>query len=463
MLQTLKRPPAFYRQLWHLSLPIALQNLITFSLGLIDTFMVSQLGNEEMAAVTAANIPVFIMTSLVFGLQSGLGILVSQYWGKRDVRNINRAMGVAAGIGGGIMLLLSLVFFFFPVAVMDLLSNRHALSLLGAPYLKWIGFAFLCNMLSSIYVSAQRSIGNPHFGMLLFAFSTVLNTLFNYVLIFGKLGFPALGVEGAAVATLLSRIVELVICVISALRGKRIPLDFACLFRPGGEMLRRFLRYSSTVVLSETLWGFGNSMMTVILGYTHNSVDMLAANAIMGNLSRLFLVLCSGLGSATSVMVGNAIGEEQDHAEVQSLAEGLLLFSVLVGVILSAVSLLLLPTLFCPVVFPLFQLYGEAASIATALAVANFLAIPINACAISGITGVLWAGGDVTRAMISDVTPQWVLAIPLTALTALVLQSNGWVIAFAMQTDGLLKVPLCLSRIHSRKWIHDVTVSKEEL
>lgn len=261
--------------------------------------MVSQLGNEEMAAVTAANIPVFIMTSLVFGLQSGLGILVSQYWGKRDIKNINRAMGVAAGIGAGIMLVLSLIFFFFPVAVMDLLSNRHALSLLGAPYLKWIGFAFLCNMLSSVYVSAQRSVGNPHFGMLLFAFSTVLNTLFNYVLIFGKLGFPALGVEGAAIAT--------------------------------------------------------------------------------------------------------------------------------------------------------------------ALAVANFLAIPINACAISGITGVLWAGGDVTRAMISDVTPQWVLAIPLTALTALVLHANCWVVAFAMQADGLLKVPLCLSRIHSRKWIHDVTVSKEEL
>ena len=150
------RNPGFYKRLWTLSLPVILQNLITFSLGLIDTFMVSQLGNKEMAAVTTANVPVFLLISIVFGVQSGLGILVSQYWGKGDTRSINRAIGVAAFIGTGITVVLAVVFFLFPVQVMDLLSNSHELSLLGAPYLRVIGFSYVFNMLSSIYFRPRR-------------------------------------------------------------------------------------------------------------------------------------------------------------------------------------------------------------------------------------------------------------------------------------------------------------------
>ena len=111
MLNHLRREPGFYKRLWKLSLPIILQNLITFSLGLIDTFMVSQLGNEEMAAVTTANVPVFLLISIVFGVQSGLGILVSQYWGSGDVKSINRALGVASFIGTGITAVLAVLFF----------------------------------------------------------------------------------------------------------------------------------------------------------------------------------------------------------------------------------------------------------------------------------------------------------------------------------------------------------------
>ena len=206
MFHYLRRSPGFYKRLWKLSLPVILQNLITYSLGLIDTFMVSQLGNEEMAAVSSANVPVFLLISIVFGVQSGLGILVSQYWGKGDLKSINRAMGVACFIGTGITVVLALVMALFPVQVMDLLSNRHDLSLLGAPYLQVIGFSYVFNMLSSIYASAQRSVERPNFGMLLFGFSTLLNTGLNYLLIFGHGGLPALGVRGAAVATLLSRV-----------------------------------------------------------------------------------------------------------------------------------------------------------------------------------------------------------------------------------------------------------------
>ena len=229
MFQALKRDKAFYSYLVRLTAPIALQNLITFSLGLIDTLMVSQLGNNEMAAVTAANVPVFLLISIVFGVQSGVGILISQYWGKRDLKSISRAIGVASFLGVALALVVAVVLFLWPVQIMDLMSNKHHLSLLGAPYLRVIGFSYVFNMLSSIYASAQRSVENSSFGMKLFGMSTVLNTGMNYLLIFGKCGFPMLGVEGAAIATLLSRVAEFVVCLICALRSRVIPLDWKAL------------------------------------------------------------------------------------------------------------------------------------------------------------------------------------------------------------------------------------------
>ena len=463
MFKHLNRGAAFYRYLLRLSAPMILQNLITFSLGLIDTFMVSQLGNTEMAAVTTANVPVFLMLSVVFGVQSGLGILVSQYWGKKDTQNINRAMGVASAIGTGLILIMAIVFYLFPVQVMDLLSNEHQLSVLGAPYLRIIGFSYVFNMLSSVYVSVQRSVENPNFGMKVFGTSTLVNTVLNYLLIFGKFGFPTMGIAGAALATLLSRVVEFMICLISALRNKRVPLDLGCFFRPGMDMVRRFIRYASPVVVNEIIWGAGNSMLTVILGYTHNSVEMLAANAVMGNLSRLFLVVCFGLGAATAVILGKAIGEGQPKEEIMSLSQCLLLFTVLVGGALGIIALILVPTVFQPLIFPLFKLFGESANIATALAVASFSTIPIHAYSISAITGVLRAGGDVTWSTILDVGPQWLVALPLTALVALVLQASPWAIAFATHAESALKVPLSMLRINSGKWIHDVTLKEEDL
>ena len=461
MLRCLRREPGFYKRLWGLSLPVILQNLITFSLGLIDIFMVSQLGNEEMAAVSSANVPVFLLISIVFGFQSGLGILISQYWGKGDLKSINRALGVACFLGTAVTAALAVVLALFPVQVMDLLSNRHDLSLLGAPYLQVIGFSYVFNMLSSLYASAQRSVENSTFGMKLFGFSTLLNTALNYLLIFGHGGFPALGVRGAAVATLLARISEFLICVACALRSRNIPLDLGCFLRPGVEMVGRFLKYASPVVLNETVWGLGNSLLTVILGYTDNSVDMLAANAVMGNLNRLFLVVCFGLGAATAVIVGKAIGEGKTRDEVMSLSQALLWFAVLVGIAVGLAALALVPTLFVPVIFPMFKLFGQSAAIATALAVAGFGTIPLHAYAISAVTGVLRAGGDVTFSTALDLGPQWLLCLPLTALCALVLKTGAWPIAIAIQMESAVKSPLCACRFSSGKWIHDVTRGRE--
>ena len=462
MFKALKRDRAFYGYLLRLTGPIALQNLITFSLGLIDTLMVSQLGNNEMAAVTAANVPVFLLISIVFGVQSGVGILISQYWGKKDLTSISRAIGVAAGLGVALALVIALALFLWPVQIMDLMSNKHHLSLLGAPYLRVIGFSYVFNMLSSIYVSAQRSVENASFGMKLFGMSTVLNTGMNYLLIFGKCGFPMLGVEGAAIATLLSRVAEFAVCLFCALRSRVIPLDLKALLRPGWEMLRRFVKYASPVMANELFWGLGNSLLTVILGHMAISVEFLAANAVMGNLNRLFLVVCFGLGAATAVMIGKAIGEGQSHDELMDLSRTLCWVTILVGAALAVIALALVPLLFQPVVFPLFKLYDLSAHLATTLAVTGFACIPFHAYSISAVTGILRAGGDVFWSTALDLGPQWLVALPLTALLALVLDADPWFVSLAIQAESFIKCPICLWRIRSRKWIHDVTLPEGE-
>ena len=449
--------PGFYKRLWLLALPIIFQNIITFSLSLADTFMVSQLGNMEMAAVTTANIPAFVLNSLIFGTQNGLGILSSQYWGRKDTHSINRCLGVACMVGASLTLAISLILAAFPVAIMDLLSNNHQLSLIGAPYLRIIGFAYLFNMISSAYISARRSVEDTAFGMKVFGASGALNILLNWLLIYGKCGFPALGVAGAALATLLSRVAEVVICAVSALRCKRLPFEPAAFFRPGTDMLRRFLRYSAPVVLNEAAWGTGSSLITVILGHAAMSVELLAAHAVMGNMNRLLQVVCYALGGSTAVLIGKAIGEGKRSSQVQALGDTLLSFSSTVGVGISAAALLLIPVLFQPYIFPLFKLTGESARIAAALAVTGFAAIPIRAYIFTALIGVLRAGGDVNFAVGVDLLPLWFIGLPVMALVVLVLQLGRWPIAVATILEDSIKVPLCAARIRTGKWVHDVT------
>ena len=208
MFSYLHQPKGFYKHLFLLALPVIVQNLITTSLGFLDTFMVGLLGSEQMSAVTVANVPIFIIQLIVFGLQSGSSVLISQYWGRGDRESINRVMGIGFMIAGGVSVLFAAILCAFPAQVLYLITDNLTLVELAEPYLRIVGFSYIFNSLSSIYIGMQRSIENPRFGMIVFAISMLCNTLGNYVLIFGKLGLPALGITGAAVATLLSRVVS---------------------------------------------------------------------------------------------------------------------------------------------------------------------------------------------------------------------------------------------------------------
>lgn len=292
MFSYLKRGRGFYRNVVLLGLPILLQNLTTTFLGLIDTFMVGTLGEAPLAAVLVANTPVFVIQLVIFGLQSGSSVLISQFWGKGDTDSINRVIGLGCYAAGAISALFAAVMFFLPEQLMAVLTDNAELIPLAADYARIVGFSYLFNSITGVYVGAHRSMENPKLGLIVFSISMCANTVLNWVFIFGNLGAPALGVTGAAAATLTSRILEFAIMAVYALTNRRFRPRPAAMLRPGLPLLQKFIRYSSPVVLNETLWGLGTSVYKVILGHMEGSTEILAAPRSGGQHRRHLLGGC---------------------------------------------------------------------------------------------------------------------------------------------------------------------------
>lgn len=457
MLRFLRREPGFYRHTWMLALPIILQNLITTSLGFVDTFMVGLLGQPELSAVTAANTPIFLVQIIIFGLLSGLSVLVSQYWGKHDTEAINRCMGIALYTGVSLAALIALALFLAPRQVMALVTDNALLIRLGAPYLRIVGISYVFNTASSVYVGVQRSTENPAMGLTVFTISMVLNTFLNYVLIFGKFGAPALGITGAALATLTARVVEFAVTFLYALRDRRVPLAPAALLHPGTAFVGDFLKYSTPVLVNDSLWGLGTTLITAVIGHMAISEEMLAAYAIMGNIEKFSTVACYGISGASAVIVGKRIGQGASKEEVYEVSWCMLLLTVLVGLVVSASLAALLPTVFIPYLYPLFHLEGLSLEIAATMCVVFVFMMPTKAFDITNISGVLRAGGDVRVSAVIDVGSVWLVALPITALSALVFEAPVALVCLGIQAEGLSKVPLGIWRLRSRKWINDVT------
>ena len=239
------------------------------------------------------------------------------------------------------------------------------------------------------------------------------------------------------------------------------PRASGLLLRPGWDMVRSFLKYATPVLVNEVLWGLGVSVMTAIMGHMVISTDILAAYAIMGNIDKFSTVACFGVAGATAVIVGKRIGEGAGREEVYSLGCCLLTVSLGVGVAVAAALAVLLPTVFVPYLYPLFHLEGLALRIAVTMCVVYICTMPMKAFDITNITGLLRAGGDARMASVIDLAPLWVVAVPLTALAALMLDAPVTIVCLCIQTENLCKMPLGILRLRSRKWINDVTQGGE--
>lgn len=447
---------AFYRDVVTLAIPIILQNLITNSLGLLDTFMVGMLGEAPMAAVTLANIPIFVVQLMTFGLQSGASVLISQFYGKGDKGSINEVLGIGFAVAGGITLVFGCIMFFLPTQFMALFGNNNHVVALAAQYAKIVAFSFLFDSLASVYIAAHRSMANPMLGLYILGASMVSNTILNWVFIFGKLGAPAMGVRGAALATLLSRVLEFAIALGHISLGKGFRLQFDRLLHPSRAMLGKYVRFATPVLFNETLWGLGTSLYPTIMGHMESSQAILAAYGIVGNLVNVSTVMVFAIGGTTAIIIGREIGAGRREGVYET---GLRLdtLAFLAGLIVGVVFIGLTYVLFEPVVYPLFHLSDEAADIATMMSVVSFAILSVRSFNTTNVVGVLRGGGDVRAATVIDLAPMWFLSLPLAALAGLVFHWGILPVYLCISLDNVVKLVLGVWRLRSGKWIRDLT------
>ena len=456
MFSYLKRGPGFYRQVVTLAAPIVLQNLITSTLGMADTFMVGMLGELPTAAVALANIPLFVVQLFVFGIQSGSTVLISQYWGRQDMKAINRVMGVAFWVAGVVSLAFALILGFIPEQFLSLFGKDQAIVAMAARYGRIAGFSYFLNCFTMVYIAAFRSMEDPQLGMYILMASMTCNTFLNWVLIFGKLGAPALGVEGAALATLIARSLEMVMVAVHIRRGKSFRVQFGLLLRPGSEMFRRFVRYGGPVVCNETLWGLGTSVFPTIMGHMEGSQEILAAYTLAGNVEKICAVVGFGLAATASILIGREIGAGRSRT-VYEVGLALDTLAALCGAGLG-VLLLLFANFAAPVwVFPLFKLSAQASAIATMMITVHAFITPLKDFNTANVVGVLRGGGDVRAASIIDLSPLWLVAIPAAFLTGSVLKMGIFWVYLSMCLEQAVKAVVGVWRLRSGKWINDLT------
>lgn len=456
MFAYMRQKPGFYRQVLLLSIPIVLQNPITSTLGMADTFMVGLLGEAPLAAVTLANIPLFAVQMFIFGVQSGSSVLISQYWGKQEMESINRVLGVALWVALLASSLCAVVLVVCPVEFLSLFGNDPEVVGLAAQYGSIAGVSYVCSAFTMIYVAAYRSMERPQLGMYILTASMLVNTFLNWVLIFGKLGAPALGVRGAAIATLTARLLEITIVVIHMVKNRFYRVRFRLLRRPGLDMTRRFLRYGGLVVCNETMWGLGTSMFPAIMGHMADSTELLAAYTISGNIEKITMVVSMGLASTAAVIIGREVGAgRQDN--LLNVGKALNTLAVAEGAFLGGLLLAFTLTAAPAWVYPLFKLSAGAAAASTMMMALTALEMPLKDFNTVNVVGVLRGGGDVKMATLIDIGPLWLAAVPFAALCGLALKTTVFWVYLAFLLEQAVKFYAGVRRLNSGHWVRDLT------
>ena len=452
----------FIRDAILLMLPMILQNFVTFSMSMADTFMVGVLGETALAAVTMANSPFYVMQLMIFGVQSGMSVLVAQYHGRGDQEAINRVMGIALFVSTTISGLLAVTAFCIPEQIMRVLTNNADLIAPGAAYTRYVGFSYFFAAISGVYIAAQRSTENPLLGAVLLTVSGVLNIFLNWVLIYGKLGAPMLGCAGAAVATLISRAFEVAVLCVYACVSKRLPLMPHALLHPGRVIAKDFAKYALPVVCNECLWSLAFSLYTVIMGHMDNNAPILSAYTIAGNLQRMITPASFAAGGTAAVLIGREIGRG-NREQVQRKAWVLEGLAFAVGLVCMCVISRVRNGLLRQYILPLMHMEDAACDIAMYMMLIMIFVQPLSSVSLTNVVGVLRGGGDVRYSMLCDVGPLYAVCLPLAALTALVWKLDIRYVYPFMSVDMIVQLFLVLPRLRSGKWIHDVTRTAGEL
>lgn len=439
----------FYRALASLVIPITIQNFITNAVNSADVFMLGYVGQTELSAVSLANQFQFLLSGVFFGISSGVTMLASQYWGKKDTNSIQAVMGIAIKIAAVITAALAIGAVAAPEALMRVYTNDGELVSIGAGYLRIIGVSYVCMSFSQVYLCALRSMERAPLSTVISTTALVMNIILNAVFIFGIGGAPKLGVIGVAIGTVTARVVELLLCLLDAIRGKVFAIDFKVMFGSHKLLFQDFVKYAVPALINDCAWTVAFSMYSAIMGRLN--ADVVAASSVAATVRNLCTILCFALGAGATVLLGIEIGEgnmELAKRDAKRSCHVTLAVGILTGLFLLLIR---------PLVFLFFSLTQRAAGyLDTMLLISSYYVVG-QAMNTLLIAGVFRAGGDSRFGMVCDIVVMWCISVPLGVLAAFVLKLPPMAVYFILCLDEFWKIPVVYRHYKSFKWLKDIT------
>ncbi len=446
----LTRDRYFYKTAINIAFPIALQNLITFSVSIADTIMLGNLGEVSLSASSIGNHLGFFFMVLMFGVGGGASVMTSQYYGKGDIQSIHKVMSIMYRLSLALSLIFVLIAIVFPENFMKIYTNDLDVINSGVVYLKYIGISYIFFSLSNCTITILRSVRTVKISLVMYSISLLFNISFNYLLIFGKFGFPKLGIQGAAIATVLSRIVELVVIIIYInYFEKKINLKLRNIRKIDKLILNKFVKIGTPVILNELFWAIGATIISIIVGRMGREV--VAANSINNVTFQLASLFIFGLASSSSVITGNTIGEGK-YDKAREYANTLCVLSLLMGI---CAGLTIYFTR--PIVVNFYNVSDITKSIAKEIMVATAIIAVFKSLSSSLLMGVLRGGGDNKFVFIMEILFLWFVSIPLGFLGAFVWNLPIFSVFLLIKVDEVFKGIAGVIRVSMGKCIKDLT------
>lgn len=443
----------FYRTFFTLTAGLALQNLLTYSINLADNVMIGRYSQDAMSAVTICNQFQFLLQMLVVGVGEGVVVLGAQYWGKGNLKPIRDIIGAGMRFGLGIAFLMFLCALFIPETVLGLISNDPAVIEESVKYIRIVCFTYLIFTATNTLATSLRSVGIVKIGYVI-SFSTLcINIILNYCLIYGNLGFPALGIKGAATATLISRTVELLIVIyFLKYKERKLQITLHTLIHIDISYIHDYVKVSLPLLITQATWGLAQILQTAIIGNLDNSSSVIAANSIAVLTFQIISVIGYGAASAGAMLTGKVVGKNdliQLKKQTITFQVIFLVLGILTGLGIWWVKDFVLS--FYP------ALNAEARSITlqfiTVMAITS-----VGTCyQMAADVGIIRAGGSPSFSMINNAIFMWGIVLPASFLSAYVFGLPAAFVFFCLKSDQILKCPVIFVYVNSYKWIKNVT------
>lgn len=436
----------FYGRVCAVAVPIALQSMITIGVNMLDTIMLGSLGETALSASSLANQFINIYQIACMGLGMGASVLVSRFWGMKDGRSIKKTITIMFRLcilAGAIFTVMTVL---FPGPIMRIYTPDPEIIGKGIEYFHWSIPTYLLLGLSLTTTIVIRSVKEVKVPLICSIFSFFANLFFNWLFIFGNLGAPRMEVAGAALGTVLARIIEFTAIMIYFLGlDKKIRYQIKDLFMDCHDLVAEYIRVSIPVIVSDSLLALGNSAIAMIMGRI--GAAFVAANSITVVTQQLTTVLTQGISQAGCIITGHTLGEGK-REQAQREGYQFLAFGVMVGVVASGIILIINE----PMV-SMYNITSETREIALQLMDAVALILIFQSANSILTKGVLRGGGDTKFLMVADILFLWIASVPLGILAGLYLKLPAFWIYFFMKIDQIIKSIWCVFRLRSGKWI----------